>query len=85
MAYQKIEVPAELVQPGDVFVRVKGYSGNLNSGRRVEYEVLAVETGHAFKNSDAPAVLVRLRDRATGKKSSELEHAGRFITVYRKP
>lgn len=84
MAYQKIEVPAELVQPGDVFVRIKGYSGRLNSGTRVEYEVLAVETGHTFKNSDAPAVLVRLRDRATGRKSAEYEHPGRATTVYRK-
>ena len=84
MPYQKIEIPAEQLRPGDVQILIKGYSGRLNSGTRVEYEVVAVELGHTFRNSDAPAVLVRIRNRATGARSKNYEHVGRLVVVWRK-
>lgn len=89
MKYVKMTAKVEDIQKGDVFVWVKGYSGNLNTrGQKVEYEVIDSETsvkawpvGKGFQ--DITVVTLTIKNRKTGRKDIRELWLGTEETFYR--
>lgn len=88
MSYIKMEIKSEDVKVGDIQVLVKGYSGNMNSGTRVEYEIINAERGVIPATSSSPwelqVINFKMRDRKTGRTSKNWTAVGKSMNVWRK-